>query len=391
MDMLDNKLFWDTPLSFDRKPEEFLEGAPSDVGVTVTEDREIRFCVYAPKAECATIVAATSGVSSHTVGLSKCDDGAFRGILACPASFTGPVNLKVYLNGDLILDPYIPIIWTLNRPHNYVEVPDAEMDYLLMQQVPHGGYVRQFYWAEAMNGWERCTIYTPPGYMNGADSYPVLYLLNGGTDNETSWEYAGRASHILDNLIAKGDAEPFLAVMNNAMLRKGGKVSMMRDRGFERMLIDSCIPFIEQNYRVKAGKWNRAIAGLSMGAYMACDISMANPDLFGYVGHFTASMTKTELQEDYERPYSAFLARTSPEQFAEMFKVYFRSTTPQEDHLEFFLSDDELISNAGLDRAPCYRRILYPERTSKWNSWRLGFRDFSSMLFKPDSQQAPRK
>lgn len=377
-----NKVFIDSPLTFDKKAEDLGVGVPIDVGVQISPSYDANFCVFAPKAERVEIIAMTSQKVKRSIDLKKCNDAAFRGVLPFQDTFTGLVNVLVYTDGNLVLDPYLPIIWTANRPFNCVEIPDPDNDYFFIKNVPHGAYIRQLYWAESMGDWERCMIYTPPGYMNGTESYPVLYLLNGGTDNETSWEYAGRASNITDNLIAEGRAEPFIIVMNNGMLRQGGKVSLMRDLGFERMLIDSCIPFIEQNYRVKIGKWNRAIAGLSMGAYMTCDISMGNPDLFGYVGHFTASMTHHEIQTSYNRPYTHFLKTVTPQQFDKLFKVYFRSTTPQEDHLDYFEADDALLAEAKFDQAECYYRILYPERTTKWNSWRLGYRDFATLLFK---------
>ena len=97
--------------------------------------------------------------------------------------------------------------------------------------------------------------------------------------------YAGRVAYILDNLIAEGKAEPFIVVMNNGMLRYSGNAVMsVIDLAFERMLTESCIPYIEKNYRVKAGKWNRAITGLSMGCMQTCDIAFRHPELFGNLG-----------------------------------------------------------------------------------------------------------
>ena len=64
-----------------------------------------------------------------------------------------------------------------------------------------------------------------------------------------------------------------IVVMNNNMLRLPGTPTGAIDDAFERLLLESCIPHIEASYRVLPGKWNRAIAGLSLGAYMSCDIA----------------------------------------------------------------------------------------------------------------------
>ena len=45
--------------------------------------------------------------------------------------------------------------------------------------------------------------------------YPVLYLLHGSGGDEDEWKNFGRACQIIDNLIARGEAEPMILVMPN--------------------------------------------------------------------------------------------------------------------------------------------------------------------------------
>jgi len=61
----------------------------------------------------------------------------------------------------------------------------------------------------------RMYVYTPAGYDTGQQRYPVLYLLRGAGGDEDAWNNMGRASVILDNLIAAGKAKPMLVVMTN--------------------------------------------------------------------------------------------------------------------------------------------------------------------------------
>lgn len=299
---------------------------------------------------------------------------------------TGPRTVNVCLDGTVLLYPYLPIYWTSNRPCNYIEVPDPDGEFHMIQDVPRGAMYREIIPVEATGAPERIMVYTPPGYMKGTEEYPVLYLINGGTDNEVCWEYTGRISHIMDNLIAKKECVPFIVVMCNSMLRKNGQIPFFYDGvatvddTVERMLLDSCIPYIEQNYRVKTGKQNRAIAGLSMGAYITCDIGLAHPEIFANVATFTACMTHETITMDYKRPYKKVMA--DPKKFNENYKVFFRSTTRLKDHFNYFESDDEICAKAGIDQLPCYFRTVYPPNTSKWNSWRMGVRDFAKLLFR---------
>lgn len=373
-------------LSFDRYSPAMAAGKPVQTGAFPQVNGDVIIRLYFPKAQNVALMAGVSPTRVKKVALACSPDrpaGVFEGTLKFDETMTGMVNTFVIVDGQPQLVQDLPIIWMGNRPINAFEVPDPEGDYLLIHDVPHGQFTRNTFWAHSMNNWERSYVYTPPGYMNSTESYPVLYLLHGGGDNELCWEYVGKISNIMDNLIAEKKAEPFIVVMCNDMLRAGGMVSDIIDRAFERMLIDDCIPYIENNYRVKTGKENRAIAGLSMGSFMTSDIGFGNPDLFAYVGNFTAGLTCGEMlnRYTYPRPYHATLA-AGAEEFAKNYKLLFRSTTPQEDHLEYFLEDDRLYEEAGISALPCYYRTLYSERTTKWNSWRLGFRDFAKLLFR---------
>lgn len=380
-ELIHNKVYMSQTLSFDAMADVNTGVGPMPMGAFAQENGDILFRLNLPKAKEVHVHVSVSRKVFEDVVLEKKEGGYFEGTLFFRENLTGPANVSVYVDGVTTLIPELPIIWGGCHPANNVEIPDPEADYLLIRKVPHGALTRELFWSAAVGNWERCMVYTPPGYQKSGENYPVLYLQHGGGDNEMMWEYVGRVSSIMDNLIADGKAVPFIIVMCNAMLREGGKVGFPVDKTYERMLIDDCIPFIEENYRVKTEKWNRAIAGLSMGSFMTSDIAFGNPDVFGYIGNFTAGMTRGDLQMTYEHPWKALMAKGA-EYFASQYKVYFRSTTPQEDHLEYFEADDAICAEAGVDKLPCYHRTLYPPRTAKWNSWRMGLRDYAQLIFR---------
>ena len=50
------------------------------------------------------------------------------------------------------------------------------------------------------------------------------------------------------------------------------------------------VTFVDKYYRTQADKDHRAIAGLSMGGFHSLYISINNPNLFSYVGLFSAAV-----------------------------------------------------------------------------------------------------
>lgn len=376
-EFLANKLFVEQALSFDAMGiyQDGIQG-----GAFPQSNGNVLIRLHIHGARTVTLHVSVSNQVSADIEMEERGESVFEGVLPFNESMTGPANVQVFVNGAEVLVPDLPIIWTDNRPQNNVELPDEEGDYLLVKDVPHGSYTREMLFAQPTGNWEHCMVYTPAGYKTGTEPLPVLYLLHGGGDNELMWEYVGKMSHILDNLWATKKAREFIVVTMNGMLRAGGRVGNPVDRAFEEMLLNDCIPFIEKNYRTKTDKWNRAIAGLSMGAYMSCDIGFAHPELFGSIGTFTASMKHDGVFASYKRPYKRVLK--DAEKFAANYKLYWRSTTPQENHMEYFEEDDQLLKSAGIYDLPCHHRLLYSESTSKWNSWRKGLRDFSQLVFK---------
>src|SRR4249920_1101359 len=59
-------------------------------------------------------------------------------------------------------------------------------------------------------------IYLPPDYEKSDRSYPVLYLLHGGGDDQTGWVQFGEVQHITDKAIDEGIATPMIIVMPDA-------------------------------------------------------------------------------------------------------------------------------------------------------------------------------
>ena len=347
-------------------------------GAILQDNGDILFRIYAPEATDVR-VEVTIDPETPDIHLKKDSQGFFTGILLYQERLAGPKTINYYVDGALMLHPQTPIFYWNFRPANYIEVPDQEQLFLLSRRIPRGTIHREFYWSDVMGEFESCLVYTPAGYST-KQSYPVLYLQHGHTEDETCWIYNGKAGYILDALIEEGSAVPMIVVMNNGMLRKPGETDQDY-AGFMEMLLSDCLPFIEEHYSVRTDKWSRAIAGLSMGSAQASLIGQSRPDLFGYVGLFSGflSLSRSDVPVD-EMPYLQMLFKDQ-ERFIREFRVFYRSIGDLDELKGRFDRDSEFLQKHGSDHLPNLKSVIYPGRFHDWGTWRIALRDFARMLF----------
>ncbi|MDX1315576.1 MAG: alpha/beta hydrolase-fold protein, partial [Eudoraea sp.] len=62
--------------------------------------------------------------------------------------------------------------------------------------------------SKILDGERKYAIYLPPDYETSERSYPVLYLLHGGGDDQTGWVQFGEVKYIADKEINDGRATP---------------------------------------------------------------------------------------------------------------------------------------------------------------------------------------
>ena len=117
----------------------------------------------------------------------------------------------------------------------------------------------------------------------------------------------GRASQILDNLIATGKAKPMIVVMPNGNVAQEAAPGES-SKGFYKPNFNlphtmdgqmeetftEIVNFIDNNYRTIKNKSGRAIAGLSMGGFHSLHISRYYPNTFDYIGLFSAAIKPNE-------------------------------------------------------------------------------------------------
>jgi enterochelin esterase-like enzyme len=135
--------------------------------------------------------------------------------------------------------------------------------------------------SEILDMERKYAIYLPPDYETSQRSYPVLYLLHGGGDDQTGWVQFGEVKHIADKTIQKGRTTPMIIVMPDANSGKRGYTNdATGEWRYEDFFFDEFMPYIEKTYRIKNVKRYRAIAGLSMGGGGTYYYALHRPDLF---------------------------------------------------------------------------------------------------------------
>lgn len=246
------------------------------------------------------------------------------------------------------------------------------------KDVPHGAVMRIEYWSETLGQKRPAMVYTPPGYMNGTEAYPVLYLVHGAGDSADSWTSVGHAHLILDNLIAEGKARPMIVVMpfghTPERPNAGGPGTILVNTDFGHDLIKDLIPFVDANFRTLASQESRAMAGLSMGGAHTVRFGLTHPELFDHVGIFSMGLGLQGPDEipAYETANQAALRRAAQD----MDLVYFAMGT-----------DDFLYRTVAPTRAMFERNGIahvYNESGGghTWINWRRYLADFAPRLFR---------
>ncbi|MDD6274827.1 MAG: alpha/beta hydrolase-fold protein [Clostridiaceae bacterium] len=386
-DFMDNRVFDDRFSAFApqgpqtiRDPET-KETRQINTGVHVRDNGDAEFSIYAPNALQVSVIFGIR--ANEPLAMTKGEDGVWRAVLPYDASFCGPKAFTFDIDGASVISQFCPQYYSHGMTVNYVEIPDPNEDFILMRDVPHGSVNTHFYWSDALNTWHRCLVYTPPMYHEGG-VYPVLYLQHGSGENETSWVYCGRASHIMDNLIADGKAVPCVIVMNDGMVRTGNEGPHNYGSAFFSTVIDNCIPFIESHYRVYRDKWHRAVAGFSMGSMQASVMGLTNLDKFAYIGVLSGFMRRVgkgfSMSPMEENEHLRFML--DRENFLKECRLYYRSIGTNDYYLKWFEQDNEMLAETGMDQYPNVESHTIPGYPHDWSTLRIELRDFLVRIFR---------
>lgn len=365
--------------------QQALWGNEQLVSPEIHEDHTVTFRLRAPKAVKVQVVGDFSATGVAEMVENK--EGIWE--------YTTPQPLAPELycynfmvDGLKINDPAnVYVIRDIASVFNVFIVGGERADYYKVNNVPHGTMSKVWYESPSLGINRRMTVYTPAGYESSGKRYPVFYLLHGMGGDENAWSELGRAAQIMDNLIAQGKAEPMILVMTNGnaiqeaapgesslgMVTPTMQLAKTMEGSFETHFPE-VVKFVDKHYRTKANKKNRAIAGLSMGGYHSLHISKQYPDLFNYVGLFSAAIfpfkeVSSPIYEDMEGKLKV--------QFDKQPALYWIAIGKT----DFLYKANEEYRKM-LDEKGYKYEYFENEDGHIWKNWRIYLTEFASKLFK---------
>ena len=350
--------------------------APPVVSPEIHSDNRVVFRLRAPNAK---EVAVSIEGSAQPLPMQKDDQGVWS-VTSDPlaADFYG---YSFQVDGVTNFDPSNHAI----KPNflyraSELHIPGPPSLTWETNDIPHGELHHHFYKSGIVGDHRDYYVYTPPGYdPRGKQTYPVLYLLHGYSDDASGWSAVGRANFILDNLIATGKAKAMLIVMPlgygepNILEPNSGafRDRSITDRNFNKFreaLTTEVMPLVESEYRVDKGRTARAIAGLSMGGAESLLTGLNTLDKFAWIGAFSSGGFTPEFEKEFPN-----LDAKSNSQIKLLWIACGTEDRLIEINRQFRLwLDSNNITHADIETSGMHT----------WMVWRRNLTDFAQLLFR---------
>ena len=342
----------------------------------VLSDNSVMVRVNAPQAQQVQI--DLGGVKYDMV---KSEDGVWK--VTSKPQVPGFHYYSLIIDGVSVADPASQSFYGCSRWSSAIEIPEAGMEDFEVKEVPHGDVRTVYYYSKVEEAWRPLMVYTPAGYNEGSQDYPVVYIQHGGGEDHRGWMEQGRTAQIMDNLIASGKAVPMIVVSSNSNVHSrnggfGGGYSWQGMQAFRSELLENVVPFVEKNYRTRRDRKSRAMCGLSMGGGQSFYIGLRDPEVFANVGVFSTGMfggIRGASNFDLETEVPGILSDTKT--FNKQFDVFFLSCGEQDPRIEYTREIVKKMRDGGVE----VRFNSYPG-DHEWQVWRKSLYEFAQYLFK---------
>ena len=333
--------------------------SPADTlrSIVANPDGSVSFRIYAPKAQEVTLGGDFSGLKAT---FSKGDDGIWTARV--PKVGTDAYRYFFVVDGVKVIDPRYSLYSEITP---VARITNGEDIFWAKRDVPHGPIQQISYYSTTTGRTRSMHVWVPAGNASWK-ALPVFYLIHGGGDNDASWTGIGCAADILDNLYAEGKIKPMIVVMPH-----GG----MDTKLFVDEMVKDIMPRVAQQYRIKRGPANTALAGLSMGGLETLNLITSYPELFGYINVMSSGWFGSD--EAALREHTAKLRTIAPK---------LNKTARL---LRFTMGGREDFAwTNGQQTVNCFKEAGIKHEYSEtlgghsWHVWHYDLRDFAPRLFK---------
>lgn len=286
------------------------------------------------------------------------------------------------VDGVSMVDPASDTFFGCCKQAGGIEIPEgAEGNYYRPQMGVKRGQVRSCtYYAASQKQFRRAMVYTPAEYdLNKKKRYPVLYLQHGMGEDETGWSHQGHMAHIMDNLIAEGKATPMIVVMESGDVKApfapkpGSDFNAARNQygaTFYDVLIKDLIPMIDQTFRTKTDRQNRAMAGLSWGGFQTFNTVLSHLDMFSAMGTFSGAIFGVDVKTCFNGVFA------DAPKFNKQMNYLFMGCGSEENFGTEAMTRQ--LKDMGIDVTYYVSEGTHHE----WLTWRRCFKEFVPHLFK---------
>lgn len=199
--------------ALDRYPiEKTRAGRPS---VTVKEDGAVIFYLYAPAAKIVQVAGLGGYFTNKKIDLMPDGQGGF---FAEVQDFHWGMHYYFwYVDGVRICNPYAGISYGCFAAINTFEVQEKNVDFYFAKDIPHGTVSICKYVSKVSSHLKECYVYTPYGYEEGDERYPVLYLQHGVGESETGYEAPSEE----EDLVIDMHSEEYCGMISRSLLQLG--------------------------------------------------------------------------------------------------------------------------------------------------------------------------
>jgi len=161
---------------------------------------------------------------------------------------------------------------------------------------------------------QRTVVFLPPGYSEGVEPLPTIYLFHGQGETPEMFQRLG-FFHRYVNLLQQGRVVPSIIVapsIDNSFGVSNPETESVDVPGtgrvvynggdYEEFLASDLIAAIDTRYRTSPDPSDRSVGGISMGGFAALHLGLRHPEEFGRVGAHSPALIGTEFTWLYPDP-----------------------------------------------------------------------------------------